>query len=126
MSQVHEIRFPNYNADINARKRTLFHIPIAPGSLDRFEVGDGLRLIAHPNFPRCVVGVLTHVSCGPLEVTAEDLPKLNVADAETYLARWDALHGGSAAVDKPTVWRIGFRYGFKDEQPTTPEEALAG
>lgn len=122
---IHEIRFPRYHDDINSEKRTLLHVPME-GQI--YSVGDGLRLLAAPGFPRCKIGVLTNVH--QVHLLAEldaDLGKLGGIDRADYLARWDALHPDLPSEADPVVWRIEFRYGMweTDDLPDPPEWSLA-
>lgn len=122
--KTHEVHFPRYD-DVNSRRRTLLHMPVGVDA-EAWEVGDVLRLIAHPNFPRCAVAVLTDVR--QVRLLAEldaDLDKLGKIDREGYLASWDALHPEQSSADDPQVWRIEFRYGDADSQPDPPEWSLA-
>lgn len=121
MKTIHEIRFPNYQDDIMSEKRTLFHNPVDDGHA--WQVGDGLRLIAHPSLPRCKIGTLIDVR--QVRLLAEldvDLVKLGVTERGEYLARWDALHPEFPFKDDPLVWRIEFRYGAWESDPTDPPE----
>jgi hypothetical protein len=121
--KVHEVRFPNYHDDVTLERRTLFHMIDGP-----FSVGDGLKLLAAPNYPRCKVAVVRRVDRAPLcPIADDDLGRLNVPDAAAYLARWDALHPEAPSSGNPEVWRIEFEYGmWKDEgAPDPPEWSLA-
>jgi hypothetical protein len=120
MKTIHEVHFPRYRDDIASEKRTLFHMYIDDHV---WSVGDGLRLLAAPNFPRCKVGVLTDVRWVKLLAELEaDLPKLCAADRSDYLTRWDLLHPSLASVNDPVVLRIEFRYGMWESDPTDPPE----
>jgi hypothetical protein len=120
---IHEVRFPNFHDDVMSEKRTLFHMPL-DGQI--WKVGDGLRLMTVPNFPRCKTGVVTDVR--QVHLIAEldaDLGKLCAADRAEYLARWDALHTDVPSEGDPLVWRIEFRYSvWADPEP--PEWSIAG
>jgi len=120
---VHEIRFPRWHEDVSLQKRTVAHIRIRPE--ERFFVGDELRLLAAPNFPRCGTGTLTEVALVKLlDVVDSDLAGLNVTSREEYLARWDALHPDMPSSGNPEVWRIAWRYRH-DEGKDPPEWSLA-
>jgi hypothetical protein len=120
---MHEIVFPQYVEDIKTRKRTLFH-----WRAEGIRVGDGLRILSRPNFPCAYTSVITKVDHVKLrDLTAEDLVKLNVADAATYLARWDAAYPDTPSSDDPMVYRIEFQYNPSPEEvPPSPEWSLAG
>lgn len=124
MKTIHEVRFPRYHADVTSQRRTLFHMPVDGQA---WAIGDGLRLIAHPNFPRCKIGVLVDVRQERLlEGIDADLGKLCAADRAEYLARWDALRPELPSAADPVVWRIEFRYGMWEADPTDcPEWSLA-
>lgn len=120
---IHEVHFPRYDTDVNSRKRTLFHMTVDEQTWD---VDDELRLIAHPNFPRCACAILTNVRQVKLLAELEgDLAKLGEVNRESYLASWDALHPELPSTSDPTVWRIEFRYSIADQQPDPPEWSLA-
>ncbi len=120
---VHEIRFPRFSDDVMSEKRTLFHMPVDGQT---WKVGDGLRLLAAPNFPRCKIGVLTDVRQVQLLAELEaDIERI-VADRAEYLARWDAVHPDLPSADDPLVWRIEFRYGAWGDPTDPPEWSLAG
>jgi hypothetical protein len=126
MKTIHMISFPHYQDHVFLERRTLFHMPIDE---QPWAIGDDLRLLAAPNFPRCKVGVLTDVR--QVRLLAEldaDLAKLCVANRAEYLARWDALHPKLPAAADPMVWRIEFRYGVSESDPPEsdpPEWSLA-
>lgn len=120
---THEVQFPRYATDVNARRRTLFHMVVDHQS---WAVGDTIRLLAHPSFPRCAIGVLTSVR--QVKLLAElddDLAKLGEVDREGYLASWDVLHPELPSAADPIVWRIEFHYGSTDRPPDPPEWSLA-
>jgi hypothetical protein len=125
---VHEVRFPRYSEDVMSEKRTLFHALDGNAANGQpFSVGDGLHLLAAPNFPRCVVAVIKKVDRVQLcPISGLDQRCLNVPDAATYLARWDALHPDAPSIGNPEVWRIEFEYGrSKDDGAPVPEWCLA-
>jgi hypothetical protein len=112
---AHEVRFPRYHEDVNSERRTLMHIPIDDCA---WAIGDELRLLAAPGFPRCKVGVLTDVrQVRLLDDLDADLGKLGEVDRAGYLARWDALHPELPSASDPVVWRIEFRYGRAEDPP---------
>ena len=125
---VHAVKFPRWHEDIMMEKRTLFHAPIREAL---WKVGDSLRLLATPNFPRCKIGCVTDVrQVQLLDALDADLVKLST-DRDDYLARWDALHPDAPSVGNPTVWRIEFQYGAWVTDPNgdpndPPEWSLAG
>ena len=117
MRTIHKVHFPNY-ATIVLEKRTLFHMPVDGKP---WAIGDGLRLLGEPNFPPGKVGVLTDVrQVRLLDELDVDLPKLGGIDRAQYLASWTGLHPG-LSVDL-LVWRIEFRYGGWESDPTDPPE----
>jgi hypothetical protein len=128
MKAVHEVRFPRYSEDVMSEKRTIFHV-LGENAANRqpFSVGDGLRLLAAPNFPRCKVATITKVDRVQLcQIDDDDLRRLNVPDAATYLSCWDALHPEVPSIGNPEVWRIEFEYGVsKDDGAPVPEWCLA-
>lgn len=118
----HEIRFPRYDEDIKTKKRTLFH-----WLTDNIRVGDTLYLITDPRFPRANFAKITKVTKVQLcDLNPEDLVMLNVEDAATYLARWDAVHPDNLSSSNPTVYRIEFEYGRPQDGDDPPEWSLAG
>jgi hypothetical protein len=120
---IHEVRFPRFHDDVMSEKRTLFHSPIDTEASGVPKVGDGLRLLAAPNFPRCKIGNLIDVrQVRLLDELGADLVKLCAGDRAEYLARWDALHPDLPSADNPVVWRIEFRYGMWESDPTDPPE----
>lgn len=122
MKVVHEINFPRYHDDVMSERRTLFHMTVRSRS---FDVGDGLRL-AVPNLPRCKVAVVKKVDRVPLcPISDDDLRRLNVDDAASYLARWDELHPEVPSSGNPEVWRIEFEYGMWKDSDDPPEWSLA-
>lgn len=124
MKTIHEVRFPRHHDDVNSEKRTLFHMPVDGQT---WAIADGLRLLAAPNFPRCKIGVLTSVrQVRLLDELDADIAKLGNTDQAKYLAHWDTLHPELPSADNPTVWRIEFRYGAWEADPTdSPEWSLA-
>jgi hypothetical protein len=122
---AHEVQFPRYHADVNSQRRTLFHMPILVDEIP-WTVGDELRLIAHPNFPRCKVGTITDVR--QVRLLAEldaDLAKLGGVDRGDYLMSWDLLYARLPSINDPVVWRIEFRYGRPVDPPDPPEWSMA-
>jgi hypothetical protein len=125
--RIHEVQFPRWFDDVMRERRTIFHVPPDAGP---YGVGDALRLLAHPNFPRCKVGVLTSVRRVSLLAELDaDLGGLCAADRAEYLARWDAVNPELPSADDPVVWRIEFRYGAWVPDPAglpdPPEWSLA-
>jgi hypothetical protein len=127
MKVVHEVNFPRYHDDVMLEQRTLFHVLCEDAVATPFNVGDGLRLLAAPGYPRCKVAVVKSVDRVPLcPIDVDDLRRLNVPDAASYFARWDALHPEALSSGNPEVWRIEFEYGMKDDAtPDPPEWSLA-
>jgi hypothetical protein len=108
MKTIHSLHFPRFHDDIMTERRTLFHVTIDEHV---WSIGDGLRLLAAPNFPRAKVGILTDVRQARLRAElAADCSKLAVTDPDEYLARWDALHLELPSSGDPVVWRIEFCY----------------
>lgn len=109
MKGIHEIEFPRYRDDVMTQRRTLLHVPV-DDHYPAWTVGDDLHLLAAPGYPRCAVGVVTHVGqVRLLDGIDADLPKL-CAGRDEYLSRWDALHPDLSSARDPVVWRIEFRY----------------
>ena len=125
MTMAHSIHFPRYRADIMEERRTLFHVPVDE-NLANFEIGDKLKLLEHPNLPRCKVGIVTDArQVALLDHLDTDLDKLGSVDRGGYLASWDQLHHEMPSCLNPMVWRIEFRYGRASDLPDPPEWALA-
>lgn len=124
MTIAHEVLFPRYDEDVIGERRTLFH---ALSDGQEWRVGDRLRLLVQPNFPRCKIGVLIDVrQVQLLDELDADITKLGSVDRAAYLASWDKLHLDSPSCLNPTVWRIEFRYGKESDIPDPPEWSMAG